>query len=215
MIFINFVLLDCICEQFSSHVMIENNHHIFSHLFLIFFDVLFFSVAGTSRLLITNPCLASRPLVSNHFLTSQKPATNHSLGTHTSVYGVRALHLQPPSLKAAAAEEEGCKSASDYARLWTIERAVTIGMTGIMPLAFIFPSNIMDYLLAFSLTLHAHWGLEAVVVDYLRPKVVGPFAAKAAVALVHVVSALTLGGLFYFNYSDVGLVQCIKMLWKL
>ena len=26
-------------------------------------------------------------------------------------------------------------------------------------------------------------------------------------------SAVTLGGLFYFNYTDVGVVNAIKMLW--
>ena len=33
--------------------------------------------------------------------------------------------------------------------------------------------------------------------------------------LVWVLSAVTLGALYYFNYTDVGIVNAIKMLWKL
>jgi hypothetical protein len=33
--------------------------------------------------------------------------------------------------------------------------------------------------------------------------------------LVWVVSAFTLGALYYFNYTDVGIVNAIKMLWTL
>ena len=33
--------------------------------------------------------------------------------------------------------------------------------------------------------------------------------------LVWVLSAFTLGGLYYFAYTDVGVVNAIKMLWKL
>lgn len=58
-------------------------------------------------------------------------------------------------------------------------------------------------------------GLETIVVDYMRPKVVGPALAKLGVAVVYGISVFTLGGLFYFNYSDVGIVNAIKMFWKL
>ena len=33
--------------------------------------------------------------------------------------------------------------------------------------------------------------------------------------LVWVLSAFTLGGLYYFAYTDVGVVNAIKMLWRL
>jgi succinate dehydrogenase (ubiquinone) membrane anchor subunit len=58
-------------------------------------------------------------------------------------------------------------------------------------------------------------GIETIVVDYLRPKIVGATVAKMGVALVYLISAFTLGGLFYFNYSDVGIVNAVKLLWKL
>ncbi len=53
--------------------------------------------------------------------------------------------------------------------------------------------------------------------DYVRPVLFGgntliPNLAQAAVWML---SAFTLGALYYFNYTDVGVVNAIKMLWKL
>ena len=58
-------------------------------------------------------------------------------------------------------------------------------------------------------------GIEAIVVDYIRPKLFGGSTVipNICVALVWALSAVTLGGLFYFNYTDVGIVNAIKMLW--
>lgn len=58
-------------------------------------------------------------------------------------------------------------------------------------------------------------GVEAIVVDYVRPSVFGPVIPKLALALVYGLSALTLGSLWYFTYTDVGLAKAVKMLWKL
>ena len=57
--------------------------------------------------------------------------------------------------------------------------------------------------------------MEAIVVDYIRPSLFGgktliPNIAQGAVWLL---SGVTLGGLYYFNYTDVGIVTAIKMLW--
>ena len=58
-------------------------------------------------------------------------------------------------------------------------------------------------------------GIEAIVVDYIRPSVFGNAIAKASVGAVYLLSAMTLGGLAYFIYTDVGLINAVKMLWKL
>ena len=67
------------------------------------------------------------------------------------------------------------------------------------------------------LVLHSHWGVEAIVVDYIRPSLFGGSTVipNLAQALVWALSAFTLGALYYFNYTDIGLVNAIKMLWKL
>lgn len=102
-----------------------------------------------------------------------------------------------------------------HSRIWTMERFLSAGLIGLLPLSLVYPNPAFDYALALALTIHVHWGIEAIVVDYVRPNVVGAALSRAALAGVYALSVLTLGGLFYFNYSDVGLSQAIRMLWKL
>ena len=49
--------------------------------------------------------------------------------------------------------------------------------------------------------LHSHWGVEAIVVDYVRPSLFGGSTVIPNIAhgLVWVLSAFALGGLYYFN----------------
>jgi len=103
----------------------------------------------------------------------------------------------------------------DHVKLWTAERILSGALVPIIPLALIMPCAPLDCLLAFGLTVHSHWGIEAIVVDYVRPSVFGETIPKVAVAMVYGLSAMTLGGLFYFIYADVGIGQAIRLLWKL
>jgi len=157
-------------------------------------------VASGKRLLFSNPCFAS--------LSMRQGLTRANLNEHK-------ICLKSFSSTTKSLQEATCKDGENYAKLWTIERGVAIAMVPLVPAAFIFTSPTMDYLVAFTFTLHAHWGLEAIVIDYLRPKIVGETIARLGVALVYALSAFTLGGLFYFNYTDVGVINAIKMFWKL
>ena len=47
--------------------------------------------------------------------------------------------------------------------------------------------------------------------DYVH----GPTMPKMAMGLLYVVSALTLAGLFYLNYKDIGLTKAVKKIWSL
>ena len=87
-------------------------------------------------------------------------------------------------------------------------------MIGLAPVGFITPIPGLDYALAAALVIHVHWGLEAVVVDYIRPSIFGPVIPKASLGLLYLLSILSIGGLFYFNYTDVGLVNGMKMAWQ-
>lgn len=53
------------------------------------------------------------------------------------------------------------------------------------------------------------------VIDYVRPIIFGPVIPKVSIILVYVLSALTLGGLLYFNYSDIGVTKLIKKFWTI
>jgi len=106
-------------------------------------------------------------------------------------------------------------STGDHVTLWTAERILSAALVPVIPLALIMPCAPLDVLMAFGLAIHSHWGIEAIVVDYVRPSIFGPVIPKIAVMMVYGLSAMTLGGLFYFIYADVGLAQAIRMLWKL
>ncbi|EDW24678.1 GL24273 [Drosophila persimilis] len=119
---------------------------------------------------------------------------------------VREISVSAPRM--ASAE-------SSHTAMWTLERLVSVGLLAIIPAAFIAPSQILDALLAISVVIHAHWGVEAMVVDYMRPSVVGNILPKVAHIALIVLSVATLGGLFYFIQNDVGLANGIKRFWAI
>lgn len=100
-------------------------------------------------------------------------------------------------------------------KLWKAERYLSIGLLGILPAAAVIPHPLMDYAVATSLVVHVHWGIEAIVVDYIRPSIFGPTIPKISVMLVYLLSSFALGGLFWFNYTDVGITQGTRMLAKI
>ena len=100
-------------------------------------------------------------------------------------------------------------------KLWAAERYLSVGLLGVLPAAAVIPHPLMDYAVAFSLVIHVHWGVEAIVTDYVRPSIFGPIIPKISIALVYLLSSLTLGGLFMFNYTDVGISNAVRMLAKI
>lgn len=106
-------------------------------------------------------------------------------------------------------------NAHDHSKMWVLEKAVSAGLLAVIPAAFIFPSPLLDYALALSLVAHVHWGFEAIVVDYVRPVLFGPVIPKVALGGLYVLSIVVLAGLFYLNYSDVGLATAVRMFAKI
>lgn len=90
---------------------------------------------------------------------------------------------------------------------------MSLGLLALLPAALAFPSQPSDTLLAISVVMHAHWGLEAIVTDYVRPVIFGSTIPKIAHFLLIAYSALVLGGLLYFTYTDVGVSRAIRSLW--
>ncbi|XP_015925357.1 succinate dehydrogenase [ubiquinone] cytochrome b small subunit 2 [Parasteatoda tepidariorum] len=144
-------------------------------------------------------------LSSTFFRTSWTPI--HSSSSHKQC-------LQS-SLQSSLTSVRAMSSDHSHSKIWTIERFLSAGLIGLLPLSLAYPNPALDYALALALVVHVHWGVEAIAVDYLRPSVVGATLAKASVLGVYALSVITLGGLFYFNYNDVGLCQAMRMLWKL
>lgn len=108
------------------------------------------------------------------------------------------------------------KSASgNHAVLWTAERAVSAALLALLPAALIIPSKTLDTLLAISVVMHAHWGIEACVVDYVRPIIFGNVIPRMAPFFVVAFSALLLGGLLYFISTDIGIGQAVRKFWAI
>lgn len=106
-------------------------------------------------------------------------------------------------------------TAHKHDKLWKYERYLSLGLLGVLPAAAVVSHPIMDYAVALSLVVHVHWGVEAIVTDYVRPSIFGPTIVKFSIALVYVLSSLALGGLFMFNYTDIGITQATRMLAKI
>ncbi|XP_050520287.1 succinate dehydrogenase [ubiquinone] cytochrome b small subunit, mitochondrial isoform X2 [Daktulosphaira vitifoliae] len=107
------------------------------------------------------------------------------------------------------------KSEKNYASLWKGERIVSIALLPLFPAAIIYSSPIIDTLLATSLSLHVYWGLEALVIDYLRVPVVGQLANKVGHVAVTLAAILTLAGFLKLIFNGDGLGNSIVQLWKL
>lgn len=58
-------------------------------------------------------------------------------------------------------------------------------------------------------------GFEAIVVDYLRPSVVGPTAPKVGKFLLYWFSAVMLAGLLVLIYSGNGIANAVKKGWAI
>jgi len=120
-----------------------------------------------------------------------------------------------PALSFATSAQR--KSSGDHVRMWTAERAVSVAQIPAILIPFLHTTPMTDALFCTLAVLHSHWGIEAIVVDYIRPSLFNGSTVipNICVALVWVLSAFTLGALYYFAYTDVGIINAIKMLWKL
>lgn len=110
---------------------------------------------------------------------------------------------------------KNASAGSNHSGLWTIERGLSAALLAVLPAAIAFPSKTLDTLLAITVVMHAHWGIEACVIDYVRPVLFGSFIPKIAPLLVIAYSALLLGGLLYFINTDIGIGQAVRKFWAI
>lgn len=151
--------------------------------------------------------LASRAILSQARARLLAPRTNiaHARALYTSK--VLTSGHQEPNLQAL--------HSHNHDKIWLAERYLSWALLGVLPAAWVIPHPLMDYAVATSLVVHVHWGVEAIVVDYIRPSIFGPVIPKVSVALVYVLSILAASGLFIFNWTDVGMTQAFKMIARI
>ncbi|CAH0550752.1 unnamed protein product [Brassicogethes aeneus] len=105
--------------------------------------------------------------------------------------------------------------SGDHSKLWPIEKGVAIALLGVVPATFLMPNVILDDVFAVMVVMHAHWGFEACAVDYIRPIIFGAAIPKISLGIIYVISALTLGGLIYYNHHSAGIGKTIRRIWEL
>nr|XP_018907991.1 PREDICTED: succinate dehydrogenase [ubiquinone] cytochrome b small subunit, mitochondrial [Bemisia tabaci] len=102
----------------------------------------------------------------------------------------------------------------DHSKLWTVERMVSALLLPVVPAAFIAPNFGTESMLAILMVMHTHWGIEAIVIDYVRASIFGPVIPKIGVGLVYVFSVAVLAGLLNVICNDIGIVGSLKLLWS-
>ncbi|XP_033229289.1 succinate dehydrogenase [ubiquinone] cytochrome b small subunit, mitochondrial [Belonocnema kinseyi] len=106
-------------------------------------------------------------------------------------------------------------SGGDHVRLWQIERITSVALPVLLPACLILESPVLDSLLAVLVVIHTHWGLEAIVVDYARPIVVGTIVPKVLHLLLNLLSVVTLAGLLVLVYNGPGIAKTVKNVWAI
>merc|ERR1719158_545671 len=124
--------------------------------------------------------------------------------TTPNILAKASLSRQLPMLSFATSTAR--QSSGDHVRMWTAEKIVSLAQVPAIIIPFLHTTPVTDALFC-----------TLAVVDYIRPSLFNGSTVipNICVALVWALSAFTLGALYYFAYTDVGIVNAIKMLWKL
>ena len=56
--------------------------------------------------------------------------------------------------------------------------------------------------------------MEAMVIEYVRVLLFGPFIPKVAIGIIYFLSVTMLGGLFYLVFNDIGLCRAFWRIWR-
>lgn len=102
-------------------------------------------------------------------------------------------------------------ASHNHSKQWNMEHLTTIALLGTIPAALVLENPVVDSVLAVLLSAHVFWGLECIITDYVH----GPTLPKVAMGSLYAVMALTLTGLLYFNYKDIGISKAVKKVWSL
>lgn len=133
--------------------------------------------------LLARSCRSQVPLLKQavKFSSFTVPARN-SLLRNATVSNVFAQKVPKMEIMRKIATSQPLRSSGGggHAMLWTIERGLALRMLFIIPTALAFPSQALDALMSVSIVMHVHWGLDAIVTDYVRPILVGNVVPKVA-----------------------------------
>ena len=61
------------------------------------------------------------------------------------------------------------QSSGDHVKMWSAERFVSLAQVPACIVPFVVTTPMTDAMFCTLAVLHSHWGVEAIVVDYIRP----------------------------------------------
>ncbi|XP_045533366.1 succinate dehydrogenase [ubiquinone] cytochrome b small subunit, mitochondrial isoform X2 [Pieris brassicae] len=151
---------------------------------------------------------ATKPIETQRMLSSIMPLQTSFLKSDTTpiLNAVRSFRTSPALLH----EEK----AHDHSKLWVIEKLTSAALVPLIPICLMIPNKIFDSVLAILITAHSFWGLEAIVVEYVRVLLVGVTIPKIAMGVVYFLTVLMLGGLFFLIFNDIGLCRGFWRIWR-
>jgi succinate dehydrogenase (ubiquinone) membrane anchor subunit len=98
---------------------------------------------------------------------------------------------------------------------WTFERLIALGLVPltVAPFAAGSLNPVLDAILASTLLIHAHLGMQAIIIDYV-PRKRFPTARKLVHWALNLATAIVGLALYEFETTDVGLTEAAKRIWK-
>ncbi|XP_055679352.1 succinate dehydrogenase [ubiquinone] cytochrome b small subunit, mitochondrial [Lutzomyia longipalpis] len=164
----------------------------------------------------------SRPLVlasACRFGTISGMSFSTQLGgaLRRSVLTVKPIQLAAPVKQFATSSVNKASAAGSHShdKLWILERVLSLGLLGLVPLAFISPSAIGDTILASVMVVHSYIGFKSIVTDYVRPVIFGTVIPPIAQGLLLLLTIATAAGLIQFIRNDVGIANAVKRVWAI
>ncbi|XP_046593270.1 succinate dehydrogenase [ubiquinone] cytochrome b small subunit, mitochondrial isoform X1 [Neodiprion lecontei] len=165
------------------------------------------------QLPLVRNCAVSQGIIHPQFASfiAQKYTTAPKLtATSLMLNSVPQLNL----VRSIATSQRHCAPITgDHVRLWQAERVTSAILIGLLPACILLENPFVDVTLSVFMVMHSHWGLEAIVIDYARPIVVGNIVPKIAHFALNLFSAATLAGLLLLIYNGPGLGKTVKNLW--
>uniref|UniRef100_A0A0A9WVI8 Succinate dehydrogenase [ubiquinone] cytochrome b small subunit n=1 Tax=Lygus hesperus TaxID=30085 RepID=A0A0A9WVI8_LYGHE len=158
----------------------------------------------------------ARPLSSlANFRIDDRPQNENRLCSTLKAKPLGLLSKVQSFSTSSAVLASGGVDHHDHSKIWTLERLLSIALMPVVPLGIMYPNILLDLIMSVAIVMHVHWGVEAVVVDYVRPIIFGKVIPKISLGLVYVFSVVLLLGLLNLSFRGQGIGNSINTIWSM
>uniref|UniRef100_A0A1L8E023 Succinate dehydrogenase [ubiquinone] cytochrome b small subunit n=1 Tax=Nyssomyia neivai TaxID=330878 RepID=A0A1L8E023_9DIPT len=173
-----------------------------------------------SAILLSTTLRCSRPLGPLRLasITSLRPSSQFVGCVSRSILSAKPIKLTIPVQQFTTTPIKMASAAGGshhHDKLWLLERVLSLGLLGLIPVAFLNPSAIGDTILASVMVLHTYIGFKSIVTDYVRPVIFGTVIPPIAQGLLLLLTIAVSAGLIQFIRNDVGIANAVKRVWAI